>query len=67
MSKVEKSFSAGKNSSYSVRDNNGNKSAYGFDSKSDAQAHINERESIGQSPTSINTDYTAMAEYLLNH
>ena len=37
---IFKSLSAGRNSSYSYSDSNGNKSAYGFDSPGDVKSHI---------------------------
>lgn len=64
--KVEKSLSAGKNSTYTIKGNDGKESGLGFGSKSEAQSHIDSRIALGQDPLSWSTDYDAMADALLN-
>lgn len=51
-----------KNSGYTIRG-----SSIGFDTRAEAIAYIERRESIGQDPLSWVTDYEKMSKYLINN
>lgn len=61
---TSKNLSAGKNSNYVIKDNDGNTSIIAFDSREEANNHINEMLSLGQDPLKITIDYDAMGKSL---
>jgi hypothetical protein len=64
---AQKTASAGRDSSYSIKDSNGKGSGLGFDSYAEAKRHIDHRLELGLDPMSDNYDVDAHAQWLLTH